>query len=138
MRFQNSVHYSTNTQDSADYALLLPSGGHVVRLGDQLTPHTVSMFHQLRCLDVIRQSYMFPLTNDTSTTATHCLNYIRQRLLCKPTKRIESARHPEGTTSKDYDALCSDWTALYDAAEQNYEYNHKVLLRFAVNLAQLT
>jgi len=123
MILHDSKHYNLNDQDSAsEFAQLLPSGGHVVHLGEELSTHTISMFHQLKCLDIIREAYNSPL-NSSMVLPQHCLNYLRQRFLCRPNLQLESARFGGGTkplTSKPYDVVCPDWTAIYDAAEENY------------------
>ena len=67
MQLQNTVRYQLNSTEAADeFSALLPPQGHVVYLqndedSDSLTdgqPHTVALFHQLRCLDIIRRAYV--------------------------------------------------------------------------------
>lgn len=97
MLIQDTVHYNTTRQDSKeDYARLLPSGGHQVHIddGDHAGPYTVALFHQLRCLDIISQGYR--TQTYPGELERHCLNYLRQSILCIADNRLESVRSPVG------------------------------------------
>jgi hypothetical protein len=50
------------------------------------------MFHQLDCLGIIAKQYAehTPLTDLTR----HCVNYLRQCILCLADNRLESVRAP--------------------------------------------
>ena len=49
---EDSVHYALDTPTGkAAWKATLPRGGAVVHLGPDARPFTVSMFHQLHCLD---------------------------------------------------------------------------------------
>ncbi|KAH9945104.1 uncharacterized protein BXZ73DRAFT_73308 [Epithele typhae] len=150
---EDSVHYSAALADAPDrgaaaWAALLPRGGATVRLGPAGRPFTLGMFHQLRCLDVLRaqlvavhDSYA-PGTNESwrrapggegeervdgltgreREMAGHCLNYLRQSVMCRGDSRLEHLRSNTDaqTTVSDVTHECRDWTAVYDAAEANY------------------
>ncbi len=61
---------------------MLPTGGHVVHLDEadgSVSTHTVAMFHQLRCLDILQTAYVEEGRH--LTDATSCMNYLRQTLL---------------------------------------------------------
>lgn len=121
----DSVHYDVDSEDATEeFARLLPSGGHLVHLGVDLTTYTVSMLHQLRCLSIIGEAHNSPLGNRSSDLPEHCVNYLRQMLLCQPNLHLEFATTVGGRqtrTGKPYEAVCYDWTAIYDAAEENNE-----------------
>ncbi|KAJ4467626.1 hypothetical protein J3R30DRAFT_3307102 [Lentinula aciculospora] len=57
----NSVHYEVDGFDSdEEFAHLLPQEGHTIHLTSSMgtiTTHTVTLFHQLKCLDIIRREY---------------------------------------------------------------------------------
>ena len=126
MRVDYTSHYQYDTAEgAAEFAALLPPTGHLVYLDEPSTsgPHnpkayTVTLFHQMKCLDVIREQYAnpsdarLPLTN-------HCLNYLRQTVLCRPNIGVEPAKNSEGTAVRGYDAVCRDWTKVYEEAERN-------------------
>ena len=128
MSFEDhTVHYAL-AGDVADkeWAALLPSGGVVVHLGPANRPFTVSMFHQLRCLDTVRRALAVYKENGTeaSAPARHCLNYLRQMTLCRANTRLEnvrdSSRYRHKVTVAETTYTCRDWNAVVDAAEENW------------------
>ncbi|KAL0573265.1 hypothetical protein V5O48_008692 [Marasmius crinis-equi] len=85
MSMENSVHFAYNTDLGAnEWNATLPSGSGRLLLGppDEETPQTISLFHQLRCLDIIRHSIMAFRDVETrqapEKVAHHCMNYLRQ------------------------------------------------------------
>ncbi len=124
----DSIHYAVDTEDGAmEFAQLLPAGSHLVHLrdGSEIATYTVSMFHQLRCLDIIRDAYVSTSAPPSLSVPTqHCLNYLRQMSLCRPRLQLESGKDGYGkrdVATRPYDAVCHDWTALYEAAEDNHQ-----------------
>ncbi|PCH37193.1 hypothetical protein WOLCODRAFT_157896 [Wolfiporia cocos MD-104 SS10] len=125
---ENSVHYASNTpQGIAEWNSTLPTGGGILHLGDDLMPFSISMFHHLRCLDIIRESLASRMTGDVDTPPSmldrHCMNYLRQMILCHADLRLEPVRSvtkASGNTISDLTHTCQDWTALYTAAEENH------------------
>ena len=89
----------------------------------------VSMFHQLRCLDIIRE-VIVDFYLDTSPDATisrpaivqHCMNYLRQAVMCRGDLHLETVRASGGpqVTVSAVTHSCKDWTAVYEAAEENW------------------
>ncbi|RPD60185.1 hypothetical protein L226DRAFT_523183 [Lentinus tigrinus ALCF2SS1-7] len=127
---EDSVHYSLETDIGvAEWNATLPSGGTVIHLGPDGRPFTVSMFHQLRCLDIIRD-VIVDFYLDTSPDARpgkreivqHCMNYLRQTVMCRGDLHIETVRAPSGptVTVSAVTHSCKDWTVVYKAAEENY------------------
>jgi len=129
MSITDSVRYQLDTSGAEDYAKLLPSGGHIVYIDDDDSqtigpePYTVTLFHQFRCLDIIRDSINQLSLESTpvSTMTRHCMNYLRQTILCQPNLRLESAKTSGGVAARTYDAVCRDWTPLYEEAERNHQ-----------------
>ena len=131
MSLEDSVHYSVDTPaGEAEWASILPPGGPVVYLGQDQRPFTVSMLHELRCLDIIRHNIV-EFYGDDSPNATiaqpaltrHCMNYVRQMILCRADMRLESVRAPHGhrMTVSEVTHTCRDWTKVMEAAAENYE-----------------
>lgn len=125
MEMQNTVNYQLNGSDAdAQWSRLIPSGGGIVRLGLDRTPFMVSTFHQLRCLDIIRMAYVHDSEagrpNPTALTL-HCLNYIRQMILCRGSSRLERVVQPDTLHSVQLrdPQTCRDWRRLYAEAEAN-------------------
>ena len=124
------MHYSLDTDlGVAEWNATLPSGGAVIYLGPDGCPFTVSMFHQLRCLDIIRDvvvEYYLDSTLDALPSkreiVQHCMNYLRQTVMCRGNLHIETVRAPSGptVTVSAVTHSCKDWTAVYEAAEENY------------------
>ena len=128
MSFEDhTVHYAL-AGDVADkeWAALLPSGGVVVHLGPANRPFTVSMFHQLRCLDTVRRALAVYKENGTeaSAPARHCLNYLRQMIMCRANTRLERATGLYGAVHNvisEQDHICQDWRVVYNAVKQNHD-----------------
>lgn len=130
MNMENSVHYSLNTSlSSQEWAALLPNQG-IIYLGHDRhnpQPFTTSLFHQLRCLNIIRQQIVSFRSSDPkhrqepSRLASHCMNYLRQMVLCRSNLHLESVRSHVGprVAVSDVTRRCKDWKAVYDAAESN-------------------
>jgi len=107
-----------------EWSKILPSpGGHVVHIADDSSsepkPYTVTLFHQLKCLDIIRRQYVSPPTIPISSLTKHCLNYLRQTMICRPNLRLESVKDSIGIVRQNYETACRDWTKLYAEAERN-------------------
>ncbi|KAF7322291.1 hypothetical protein HMN09_00006700 [Mycena chlorophos] len=123
MEVHNSARYAINGSEAdAEWAALIPPGGGIVHVGPDKQPFMLSMFHQLRCLDIIRKDYHAGITGarDAPSAATqHCTNYLRQMLLCRSDRRLERfvdiyALHSvafRGTRT------CRDWEAVYQTMD---------------------
>jgi hypothetical protein len=123
----DTKHYPVSgPHASAQWRSLLPSRGHLMSLPHPTSssppgndePHTVAMFHQLECLDTIRQSF---LSKNISTSTRRCFNYLHQAVLCHSDRRLESIRwigKPHLISVAGY-WQCRDWEAVYRAAERH-------------------
>lgn len=131
MLIGSTAHYRINNSDTEDeYRSLLPSGGYLVHLPNKngnLEEYTVTLFHQLKCLDIIRQEYLNDASQPVSSLTRHCMNYLRQSLLCNLNTGLENAKNSAATASRSYNALCFDWTKVYAEAERNSERRHEHL-----------
>ena len=115
---QQSMHYGLGTDD---WGTLLPPGGHLVYVDDGQglpKPHTVALFHQLRCLDILQREYADDSRRMPSPLGNHCFNYLRQLMLCQMDVRAE-AQYLTGRR-EGQETVCYDWTALYEQAEDNH------------------
>ncbi|GJE91774.1 hypothetical protein PsYK624_079250 [Phanerochaete sordida] len=119
MVLDTSTRYELNTTVGAEeWAHLMPSGGHLIHLqdGDTTQTYTSALFHQLRCLDILREDYV---SRRESPLRKHCLNYIRQSVLCIADNHLEYSK--AGLAVTHYiETVCNDWTTVYAAAEKNY------------------
>ncbi|KAI0660222.1 hypothetical protein C8Q70DRAFT_82426 [Cubamyces menziesii] len=111
--------------DSAQqWAPLFPGGG-VIHLGEDHEPYTVSMMHQLRCLDVVRAQLAQPKHARTEEPTRHCMNYLRQTLFCRGDLQLDAYQYPHKVNAVHPHPIrrCKDWRAVYEkVAENQREY----------------
>ncbi|KAJ7697021.1 hypothetical protein B0H17DRAFT_1007303 [Mycena rosella] len=122
MDVHNTGNYQLNgSQADAQWEALIPANGGLVRLGPHQELFMVSMYHQLKCLDIIRRDYVFGSMgkNGTDPLTRHCLNYIRQMVLCRGDRRLECVVDPFGEHAVQVRGTqtCHDWRQVYDHFE---------------------
>lgn len=128
MPVENSVRYQVDTDEAtAEWAALTPGKG-IIHLGEHKRPFSISMFHQLRCLDILRVE-MVQVQKTGSTLSDpvaaglgqHCLNYIRQMLFCGADLTLDTIMgNPPKTPAVYADRFkCQDWEAVYDEVRKN-------------------
>jgi len=134
MAAELTVHYNlTSPSGIADYHALIPGGDGLVHLGPHKTPYTISMFHQLRCLDIVREE----MTREQEALSggrraqlvNHCMNYLRQMVLCRADGFLETFQDDSDERAVDLfeSWVCKDWEAVYHAVEQNQEEYNRYL-----------
>jgi len=128
---EGSVHYSLYSD--AAWNSTLPSGGGLLHSIDTNTQeeqiYSISMFHQLRCINIVRREILQRAKDriihrdlpPPSRLSHHCMNYLRQMILCQSDVRLQSCRSDRGSqiTVAYVTHTCNDWSAVYDAAEEN-------------------
>ena len=124
LHFEASVHYQLNsTLADAEWAALYPPNGGLVHAkttdGKYEGVYLLSLFHQLQCLDILRQTYAARAR--PGGLATHCLNYIRQTILCRRDVRLEPVVDVKGLHAVQpwKSVRCKDWRQVYAAQEIN-------------------
>ncbi|KAJ7484285.1 hypothetical protein FB451DRAFT_1337870 [Mycena latifolia] len=122
LRIITAEHYGLD--DDEEWGKILPAGGHLVYTAEEGSaspkPHTVTLFHQQKCLAIIRSQYKLPPSTPITPRIRHCMNYLRQTILCRPNLRLESVEDERGLTDRYfYDTVCRDWTTIYMEAERN-------------------
>ncbi|KZP21062.1 hypothetical protein FIBSPDRAFT_954026 [Athelia psychrophila] len=133
MQPEDTQRYTLNTPMGAqEWKALVPcSSDGTISLGPEGRRFTIAMFHQLQCLDIIREALVNPSLRPESTAGsdanardepshweltTSCLNYLRQISLCHGNTHIESVRSDEPPKITDLHRStyeCNDWTTLY-------------------------
>ncbi|KAJ6540553.1 hypothetical protein B0H19DRAFT_1001692 [Mycena capillaripes] len=122
---EDTVSYPLNGSDAnARWESMMPRGGGIVRVGPDRQPYMLSIFHQLKCLDILRRFHVAAVEGHDSgldAHARHCLNYLRVMVLCRSDLRLESVQDPDGTHAVDLygDLTCYDWTQVYARVEEN-------------------
>lgn len=122
MIIHNTHRYDLTPSGAEDFTALLPPGGHVVHLGSPPRSYTPTLFHQMKCLGIIQAALIDMPANSAATPTplvSHCLNYLRQNILCRPNLRLESVTNVNASSEKEYETVCRNWEAVYAAAEQN-------------------
>ncbi|KAK0460181.1 uncharacterized protein EV420DRAFT_254840 [Desarmillaria tabescens] len=103
----NLKHYALDTETGiSEWDRLLPPGGGMVHLGPTQRPFSVSMFHQLRYLNIIRGGL-----KDPKELLQHCMNYLQQMVLCRADSQLQSVRRSTGrhVTSWSQPRACRSW-----------------------------
>lgn len=106
---------------AAEWAALAPGGG-VVFLGAHRQPFGLSMLHQLRCLDLLRAEVLQSRHRDGPTElARHCMNYLKQMILCRGDTFLEPMIHPSQDDGPELNQVyeCRDWEAVYAKVREN-------------------
>jgi Mycotoxin biosynthesis protein UstYa len=72
-----------------------------------------AMIHQLQCLQVIQADYG---ASHVSEMTQHCMEYLRQSILCSADTRLESVRfsHPPHVVSLPGEYECKDWSDILE------------------------
>ncbi|KAG2355115.1 hypothetical protein BDR07DRAFT_562263 [Suillus spraguei] len=126
MTFQDSVHYQMGTEDGrAEWASLTPGNG-LVYLGEQPGhPFSISMFHQLRCLNILRENIVGEDNN--TALSRHCLNYLRQMVMCRGDAHLENillasekhSSHQFFVRPGSY--VCNNWNFVLEEVRKNQD-----------------
>jgi len=126
MTFDNPKHFQLDKEDGvAEWSALAPGNG-VVHLGPYKQPYTVAMVHQLKCLDVIRNEMVRDRNHGRagpSALGRHCLNYVRQMVLCHGDWELESFQFASHKNPIDWHGIyeCKDWEAVYNEVKWNQQ-----------------
>ncbi|KIJ25900.1 hypothetical protein M422DRAFT_136836, partial [Sphaerobolus stellatus SS14] len=72
---------------------------------------SIAMIHQLQCLQVIHEEFV---AHNLTVKSQHCMEYLRQSILCSADTRLESVRFskPPHVVSLSGEYECRDWTAV--------------------------
>lgn len=122
LTIEDTVHYQYN--DTEEWQSIFPPGGGFVRLGPEHRMFGISMFHQLHCLDKMRRAILKePPTAWEKSHTQHCLNYVRQMILCASNLRLEDVKESPRGIKADGLGLeheCRDWSLPYVMATENH------------------
>ena len=125
MNLQESVQYRLVNDTSAHWLHLenIPLGHAFARLGNDHRLFGTTMFHQMHCLHAMSSALLdhsHPIYHRYHFE--HCLNYLRQTILCEAIGSIEEGDF----MAKNYDNSrvgdtmhCQDWSTLFDWLEGN-------------------
>ncbi|KAJ7662325.1 hypothetical protein B0H17DRAFT_1020178 [Mycena rosella] len=124
MTVEETWSYPIHGDDAQElWATTSSKGFGYVRLGPEHRAFAVAMFHQLHCVRLLRAALDGRYDAVSRGHMHHCLNYIRQMILCSPNLTLE----PPDVLSRDFEIgrigathVCSDWSAMYRDAAENW------------------
>lgn len=124
MTVEESAHYPIHGLDAAEeWATSSPKGFGYIRLGDEHRAFAISMFHQFHCVRLMRSALDGDYRPVIQAHVEHCLNYIRQMILCSPDLTLE----PPDVLTRDFEVermgathVCEDWRQVYEEMEKNW------------------
>lgn len=129
LTLQETVRYGFNASDADTneewhQILYSPEGTGRVHLGPNHRTFVLTFYHQLHCIVELKEALMN--RNDTLATEehiTHCLQYLRQTLLCQGNDKLEEGdfleRHFE-TDRLGTEMECYDWENVYQEVGARY------------------
>lgn len=136
MTFDNPKHFRLDEADGiAEWAAIAPQNG-VVHLGPHRQPYTVAMLHQLKCFDILREEMVRDRSENyagPSALGRHCLNYIRQIVMCRGDLELESFQFASHKNPIDWHGIyeCRNWEAIYSNVKRNQEEYDEWLSRIS-------
>ncbi|KAJ7650622.1 hypothetical protein FB45DRAFT_21269 [Roridomyces roridus] len=124
MPLENTVRYALDSPDGElEWDAMTPENG-ILHLGKHKQPFSISMFHQLRCISLLRREMLSAQkTNQTKPDDplnTHCLNYMRQQLFCAADTVLDVVLGPlyHPLVAPEFFS-CKNWEMVYDAVRKN-------------------
>lgn len=129
MSSEESIHYQLDTHEADfEWRALVPANG-TIHLGPERRPFTISMFHQLRCLDAIRtelsSTHGLSTPPPPSQLSRHCFNYLRQMALCHADTTLVQVLNPDDPHPFPDVAVCNDWEYVYTEVRRNQEHHRE-------------
>ena len=136
LKFEASTRYGLDSDD--EWRTIMPRGKGFVRLGPNALPFEVSLYHQIHCLEHLRRTFVDGLCLDDANSVAqhvhHCLNYLRQSIVCNADTtlepsyvlELENGRKVPAASGIDVVHKCRDWELLRNILEDNYDkYSHE-------------
>jgi hypothetical protein len=85
-------------------------------ISDECYTAGVAMFHQMHCLQVLRNTIVH---GGPDHHVRHCLNLLRQTVLCASDTTLDAMNLKHGTDGLGVVHVCRDWQSVYDFVEEN-------------------
>lgn len=117
---EDTVHYQIFSDEAErEWDSIFPDGGGILFLGPERRIFGLSLFHQMHCLVHIRRAIF---ARQPSNHAHHCLNFLRQAILCEADSTLEPVVPSLGqrSVSTKTPRTCKDWEKVYELASDNY------------------
>ncbi|KAJ6632229.1 hypothetical protein B0H10DRAFT_8505 [Mycena sp. CBHHK59/15] len=113
--------------DDHTWGSLVPPQSGFVQLGPEGTSFSVSLFHQLHCINGVRFAYVAARDGILKTPearsaafghVNHCFHVLRNSLLCKADTTLVPVDSPNRNTIR----RCRDWTQVREFVDSNQEF----------------
>ncbi|KAF4615776.1 hypothetical protein D9613_012369 [Agrocybe pediades] len=123
----------TPIHSAKEWDMIYPPGKGFVKISGSY--YLMAMYHQMHCVNAFRRTVEeyregSNITSSREKHLIHCLEYLRQAVLCNADTSLEGPaglRHTVGgetvhaVTGGGAIHECRDWTQVYDWVESNYE-----------------
>ncbi|KAF7299742.1 hypothetical protein HMN09_00980100 [Mycena chlorophos] len=119
LEVEDSENYGlSNFNSYADWRStdLFPKSNGFVHLGPEGRTFGLAMFHQMHCLQRIREALV---QGDPGHHTRHCLNLLRQTVLCASDTTLDPMNREHGTDGLGVVHVCRDWRKVYSFVAQN-------------------
>ncbi|THU91409.1 hypothetical protein K435DRAFT_674203, partial [Dendrothele bispora CBS 962.96] len=126
MTLQKSTHYAFDSphkimEQEWETLVDYPAGYGRVHLGSQKRMFLMTFYHQLHCVrELYRGIYNIHDTSATFGHVDHCIQYLRQTLLCSATAILEEGDFMESPESAGSDLFCWDWETIYQGIDASW------------------
>ncbi|KAK0499927.1 hypothetical protein EDD18DRAFT_807931 [Armillaria luteobubalina] len=130
LTFRESVRFEYNKTDQVAfdewYSILKAMNFGRVRLGPDNRVFTPVHYHEMHCVRILHIALLNPAHEGMPKHVKHCLNYLRQWLLCEATDAVERGDFLERDYESDADMvgetrICQDWERVYADMDGNRE-----------------
>ncbi|KAK0212017.1 hypothetical protein IW262DRAFT_1412950 [Armillaria fumosa] len=124
MYIEESVHYSFDDAGYDEWWIGDAEGNGTIRLGPENRLFFISFWHQLHCLRMMHAALKANAASlDDLLHAEHCLNLLRQWVLCHADTSLEPGDFTKRNFKYDLGNqlhVCHDWDTLYVEASRNW------------------
>ncbi|THH13068.1 hypothetical protein EW146_g7117 [Bondarzewia mesenterica] len=128
--FESSTRYTPTSSSLPSWFASLPHQLGYIRLGPNKRIFAISMSHASHCVylfaKAIAEDWLSADEGGNEEHLHHCLNYVRQHLLCEADTMLEeygwleSAKQGVIGTGGGRERVCRDWREVYELVERNY------------------
>ncbi|KAL5522479.1 hypothetical protein ACEPAG_8495 [Sanghuangporus baumii] len=113
---EDTTHYQIYAADGyREWETQFPSNGGYVELGPQNRTFQLTVFHELRCLGLIRDAVAAQSFGEEPKRLHNCFNYLRELILCRADVTLEEVLDEQHSVNHMFLHVCRDWEALYTA-----------------------
>ncbi|KJA17773.1 hypothetical protein HYPSUDRAFT_146028, partial [Hypholoma sublateritium FD-334 SS-4] len=122
-----SARYNATTPEASnEWMAIFPRGAGVYRLhalgsSEENRAVFVAMYHEMHCVQILSAALVDNKREDWPHLR-HCLNYLRQLIMCRPDLTLESGYFQDNhfiSTTAGSVHVCQDWRKPHDFLEND-------------------